>query len=287
MSLTALAASVGLATAALAAAPVATPGRPYTGRAVCCKDPAEFSYAALPDRGRVEFDIDRKSPLFEFQTGFSAFSAFRLPVMNEPYLIEIRSYLRGGPDPGSVEPGAQRVRPAFGIELEKAADDFNVRAVRLRRRALRIGLVLAVVALPLAVVAGRRQIIQALPALRPAYAALCQPLRCQVPLPADADAWSVESNELLEDPNVPQLFHFAATLRNRSAYTQAFPTLDLSLTDMEGLAVDRRVVPAQQYLPPGRPVAEGLAPNAEVALHVDVKAADRRSQGYRVVLFFP
>ena len=98
-SLTALAACVGLATAALAAAPVATPGRPYTGRAVCCKDPAEFSYAALPDRGRVEFDIDRKSPLFEFQTGFSAFSAFRLPVMNEPYLIEIRSYLRGGPDP--------------------------------------------------------------------------------------------------------------------------------------------------------------------------------------------
>ena len=75
------------------------PGRPYAGRTVCCKDPAQFSYVALPDRGRVEFDLDRKSPLFEFQTGYSVFGAFRLPVMSEPYLIEIRSYLRGGPDP--------------------------------------------------------------------------------------------------------------------------------------------------------------------------------------------
>lgn len=79
------------------------PGRPYSGRTVCCKDPAEFTYVALPDRGQIEFDIGHQSPLFEFQTGFSAFSAFRLPVMSEPYLIEIRSYLRGGPDPEQAQ----------------------------------------------------------------------------------------------------------------------------------------------------------------------------------------
>lgn len=75
------------------------PGRPYAGRSVCCKDPDEFRYVALPDHGRLDFDIDARSPLFEFQTGYSGFAAFRLPVRAEPYLIEVRSYLRGGSDP--------------------------------------------------------------------------------------------------------------------------------------------------------------------------------------------
>ena len=83
-------------TARAAEAPLA---RPYAGRTVCCKDPAEFEYVALPQGGRIDFDFDHKSPIFEFQNGFSAFRAFRLPVLTGPYLLEVRSYLRGGPDP--------------------------------------------------------------------------------------------------------------------------------------------------------------------------------------------
>ncbi len=209
------------------------------------------------------------------------------PAVRAEGLTKMVDLVRGGPDPTNLEPGALRVRPAFGIEIEQAPDDFSLDALRMRRRLLRVGIGVIAIGLLVALVAGRRQIVQTVPALRPIYTAACQALQCQIPLPADADAWSVESNELLEDPNVPQLFHFAATLRNRSRYAQAYPTLDLSLTDMEGLAVDRRVVPPQQYLPGGHPVTDGLAPNAEVAVRVEVKGADRRSQGYRVVLFFP
>lgn len=209
------------------------------------------------------------------------------PQVRAEGLTKMVELVRGGPDPGSVEPGALRVRSAIGIEFEQAHDDFSLPSVQLRRRLLRIGIAAIAVALPLAVVTGRNAIIQALPALRPIYAAACQPLHCQVPLPTDADAWSVESTELLQDPAVSQLFHYTATLRNRSHYQQAFPTLDLSLTDMEGMSVDRRVVPPAQYLPAGHHPADGLAPNAEVAVRVEIKGADHRSQGYRVVLFFP
>lgn len=88
-----------LASLPVHAAEPARPGRPYAGRTACCQDPAEFHYLALPDHGRLDFDIDARSPLFEFQSGYSAFAAFRLPVRAEPYLLEVRSYLRGGPDP--------------------------------------------------------------------------------------------------------------------------------------------------------------------------------------------
>lgn len=202
-------------------------------------------------------------------------------------LTKMVELVRGGPDPASVEPGALRIRPAFGIEFERAADDFSTPGALLRRRLLRLGVVLAIACVPLLIFLARNAIVQAVPSLRPLYVAVCEPLHCAVPLPADPDAWSVESNELLEDQGTPQLYHFTATLRNRSRYTQGFPALDLSLTDVEGLAVDRRVVPPEQYLPPNRPTADGLTPNSEVAIRVDVKAADRRSQGYRVVLFFP
>lgn len=96
-------ATAGLLAGLLGVEPVraAKPDRvaPYAGRPVCCTDPAEFEYTALPDRGSIEFDINAKSKLFEFQTGVSGFRAFRLPVLTTPYLIEIKSFIRGGPDP--------------------------------------------------------------------------------------------------------------------------------------------------------------------------------------------
>jgi predicted Zn finger-like uncharacterized protein len=202
-------------------------------------------------------------------------------------LTKMVELVRGGPSPGSVEPGALRIRPAFGIEIERVSDDFSLASARWKkvyRTAIVAGLVIGV---PLLLLIGRDSVVQLAPSLRPAYLALCEPLHCQVSLPADADAWSVESNELLEDPGTPQLFHFTATLRNRSAYTQGFPTIDLSLTDVEGLAVDRRVVAPANYLPASRPIGDGLPANSEAAIRIEIRAADRRSQGYRVVLFFP
>jgi Maltose operon periplasmic protein precursor (MalM) len=83
--------------AATAGAPAAA--GPYAGRSVCCTDPDQFEYTVLPDHGSLDVEIGRAAPLFEFQDGLSAFRAFRLPVMTAPYLIEVRSFLRGGPDP--------------------------------------------------------------------------------------------------------------------------------------------------------------------------------------------
>jgi len=62
-------------------------------------DPAQFRYEALPADGVVDFSIDASSPTFEFQSGVSAYRAFRLPSAAGPYLVEVRSFLSGPPDP--------------------------------------------------------------------------------------------------------------------------------------------------------------------------------------------
>jgi maltose operon protein len=62
-------------------------------------DPAEFRYEALPVSGVVDFAITRQSPTFEFQTGKSAYRAFALPATTVSYLLDVESFVDGGPDP--------------------------------------------------------------------------------------------------------------------------------------------------------------------------------------------
>ena len=97
-TISALIASALMAAAALAAPPSPVPPA-LAGVKACCTDPAQFRYQPLPASGSVDFDINKQSPAFEFQSGLSHFQAFTLPALTKPYVIEIRSYISNGPDP--------------------------------------------------------------------------------------------------------------------------------------------------------------------------------------------
>jgi hypothetical protein len=86
---------VGLAALGVAAGAVAAT-RP--GAAPAASDPAQFRYEALPADGALDFSIDAASPTFEFQTGKSAYRAFRLPD-GGPFYVDVRSFLEGPPHP--------------------------------------------------------------------------------------------------------------------------------------------------------------------------------------------
>jgi hypothetical protein len=104
MVLSTAAARFALVALVLAAGPaLGAPPSPVppalAGVKACCSDPAQFRYQPLPANGSVDFDINKQSPAFEFQSGLSHFQAFALPALTKPYIIEIRSYISGGPDP--------------------------------------------------------------------------------------------------------------------------------------------------------------------------------------------
>lgn len=133
----------------------------------------------------------------------------------------------------------------------------------------------------------RHAIIQLSPGMRPLFVHLVGPFGLQVPFPGDAESWTVESSDLREDNSNTQLFHFSATLRNRSKTTQAYPSIDLNLTDSDGLSIDHQILTPDQYVPEQLEVNQGLAGNSEVSVRLDLKHAGKRGQGYRIVLFFP
>lgn len=66
----------------------------YAATPNCCASAADFHYQPLIIGKPFDLTIDFSSPAFEFSTGKSFFSAYRLPDLKGPIEIRIRSWFR-------------------------------------------------------------------------------------------------------------------------------------------------------------------------------------------------
>jgi len=119
----------------------------------------------------------------------------------------------------------------------------------------------------------------------PATAALYELAAIDIPLPRKSELVSIETSDLQSD-NTRGLFVLQATLRNRASYGQAWPALELSLTDTNDTVVSRRVMFAADYLPPGTK-SEVFPANGDVAVKLWIEAKDIGASGYRLYIFYP
>ena len=125
-----------------------------------------------------------------------------------------------------------------------------------------------------------------LPEAKPFIQQICAKLSCEVSLPRRAELLSIESSDLQADGTSPNVMVLTATLRNRAAFAQAFPELELSLTSAQDRTVARRVLTAKDYAPRGTQTESGLAAGSELQTRVYIEAATLRPTGYRLYLFY-
>jgi hypothetical protein len=97
---------------------------------------------------------------------------------------------------------------------------------------------------------------------------------------------SIESSDLQADGSHPSVMVLTATLRNRAAFIQAFPALELTLTGTEGQTVARRVLTSKDYAPQGTRSEPGFAAGSELQIRVYLEAAALKPTGYRLYLFY-
>jgi hypothetical protein len=98
---------------------------------------------------------------------------------------------------------------------------------------------------------------------------------------------SIESSELESDRVQSNLVTLHALLHNRAPYAQAYPILELTLTDMQDTAIARRVFQPMDYLKIGAEAVNGLAANNELVLALHMDTTDLKPAGYRLFLFYP
>lgn len=115
----------------------------------------------------------------------------------------------------------------------------------------------------------------------------CERLGCDLPLPGHADLVTIEVSEMHPEPDMPGILSLSAVLRNRAAYAQRQPWIELTLTDARDRAVARRVLAPRDYLGERVEFERGLAPGTEQSLRLLLDTAGMQPTGYRLLLYYP
>ncbi|MCM2566947.1 DUF3426 domain-containing protein [Janthinobacterium kumbetense] len=123
------------------------------------------------------------------------------------------------------------------------------------------------------------------PQWKPTLVALCKLSGCQVDLPAQIEALSIEQGELqtLKD----QTFSYVSLLRNQGRSVQAWPSIELILNDANDKPVLRRVIAPRDYLPATIDLSTGFAPRSEQAIKLYFALDQLTASGYHIAIFYP
>lgn len=148
-------------------------------------------------------------------------------------------------------------------------------------------LLLLIVLLAQATYFFRVELAARLPGLKPVLTSYCKLLQCSIPLPQKADSISIESSDMEADPSQGSAITLNTILRNRAPYAQAYPSLELALTDMQDNVLARRSFRPAEYLKPDEDESAGLPPGREVRIKLHLDTTDLRPAGYRLFLFYP
>lgn len=132
----------------------------------------------------------------------------------------------------------------------------------------------------------RAEIAREWPLLRPPLVRACIALGCTVELPRIAGAISVESSDLQSEPGKPGRFVLSATIRNRAPHPQAYPHLELTLTDAQDRPLVRRVLAPLEWAP-GADLEKGFGAGRDLNLTLPFSATGVGATGYRIYAFYP
>ena len=126
-----------------------------------------------------------------------------------------------------------------------------------------------------------------LPGLKPLLVQYCELLSCTVTLPKKIDLMVLESSELESDPAQSNIIILHALVHNRALFAQTYPSLELTLTDMQDQAIARRLFHPEEYLKAGTDEKLGVPANRDLDIRLRMDTTDLKPSGYRLFLFYP
>src|SRR5262249_21503456 len=93
---------------------------------------------------------------------------------------------------------------------------------------------------------------------------------CRMPLRHDTSQLQLLSRDIRPHPSVKNALIISATLRNDADFAQAFPAVEITLSDLDENRIAMRRFQPLEYLGDSRSAANGRAPAAPAALVVEV-----------------
>jgi len=109
---------------------------------------------------------------------------------------------------------------------------------------------------------------------------VCAKLGCRLPLRHDPTTLALLSRDIRPHPSVPGALIISATLRNDAAFAQPYPTVEISLSDLDENRVAMRRFQPREYLSDTRVIAAGIAAGASTALVFEVADPGRNAVAF-------
>ena len=150
-------------------------------------------------------------------------------------------------------------------------------------------LLLALLAVAQLMVIFRSDVMVQWPAARPALLQLCQAFGCKLDWPTQPDQLAVIGSELQSIAGTDVL-ELTAVIRNRAAFTQALPALEVTLSDTQNRPVARKVFSPADYLAaagePSSRIDEGFAAGADITIRLFFETRGLQAAGFLVYPFY-
>ncbi|NUS61779.1 MAG: DUF3426 domain-containing protein [Lysobacter sp.] len=105
---------------------------------------------------------------------------------------------------------------------------------------------------------------------RPTIGALCGMLRCSVPAWREPDAFTMLSRDVRPHPTAAGTLQIDASFRNDARWSQAWPRLVVSLSDIDGRVLGTRAFTPNEYLGDAAGTQPSLAPGQTAAISLAV-----------------
>jgi len=133
----------------------------------------------------------------------------------------------------------------------------------------------------------RHDIARELPEARPLFEAACAKLGCAMPWPRVSSQISIDASDLHPRPGKEGQFELSGTLRNKAAFSQSYPYIEVTLTDVFNRALVRRALPPEEWLPPAQQRSQAFAAGSDVSFTLYLDAKGQTATGYKLYAFYP
>lgn len=132
----------------------------------------------------------------------------------------------------------------------------------------------------------RAKIAADYPQFKPYLVQACAQLHCKINLPQQVDLLTIDDSDMQESDDYQDVIHFSSLLINNANHVQAYPNIELTLTDIDDKPVLRKLVKPEEYLKLGNDIANGLAGREEVRINLAINVHALSVAGYRVLLTY-
>ena len=122
------------------------------------------------------------------------------------------------------------------------------------------------------------------PDLRPHVLRVCKYLGCSIKPQIDAGLIELTKTRVSPHPRYANVLRLRATLINRASFSQAYPLMEVSLSNRDGKLVGRRTYRPEEYLGKKKNLPQNMIPNVIVHAKLEITSPNRRADGFEIRL---